>query len=259
VVAEPAAVSWAPPEVAAEDQIWFREQTGSILRRNFCLLEGEGACLLAATVFARDLRLRPHILPFLGQHLQREVTEADLLGWFERYQALLLRPVLSMFFHHGVVFEPHLQNTVLVHRDGQPQRLLLRDFEGVKLTTEQGMAAIAAEPLHPRVRASLQYPRAQGWRRVAYCAFVNNLSEAVLALTHGRPGLAGEMWRIVRRQLQDLLGELRAPAPELAQLLDGGTIPCKANLRLRLAAAPDREADYVQLGVPWDQAAPGPS
>lgn len=253
VVAEPAALSWSPADHGDEDRIWFREQTGVILRHNFCLDEGEQHCLLAGTVFGRDLALRPNVLAFLERHLGRPASDQDLLAWFARYATLLLRPVLSMFFHHGVIFEPHLQNTVLVHRRGEPVRLLLRDFEGVKLTAEHGMHAVP-EDTHARVRQSMSYPRAQGWKRIAYCLFVNNLSEAVLALTQERAGLAPPMWQLVRRQLQEIRAELRAPVPELDALLAGDGIPCKTNFRIRLAAAADRFAGYVELRAPWESA-----
>lgn len=251
VVPEPAALSWSPPGHSDEDRTWFREQTGAILRRNFCLTEGEQHCLLAGTVFGRDLSLQSNVLVFLQQHLGRSPSAGDLLDWFASYAALLLRPVLSMFFHHGVIFEPHLQNTVLVHRHAHPVRLLLRDFEGVKLTAEHGMRAVP-EDVHPRVRQSMEYPRAQGWKRIAYCLFVNNLSEAVLALTQGQPALAPAMWQLVRQELEQIRAELQAPAPELDALLAGASIPCKANFRIRLAGAADRFAGYVELRAPWE-------
>jgi siderophore synthetase component len=250
-VPEPAALGWSPPGHSEEDRIWFREQTGAILRRNFCLDEGEQACLLAGTVFGRDLALRANVLAFLERHLGRAPGDDDLLAWFGTYAALLLRPVLNMFFHHGVVFEPHLQNTVLVQRGGMPAQLLLRDYEGVKLTAEHGIHAIPAGT-HPRVRQSMEYPRAQGWSRIAYCLFVNNLSEAILALTQGRPALAPVMWQAVRDTLHEIRATLNVPAPELDALLAGATIPCKTNFRIRLAAEADRYAGYVQLRAPWE-------
>ena len=250
-VPEPAALSWSPPGLPAEDSIWFREQTGAILRQNFCLNEGEQNCLLAGTVFGRDLTLQSNVLAFLEQKFGHGPSDEQLLRGFASYAALLLRPVMNMFFHHGVIFEPHLQNTVLVHRDGHPVKVLLRDYEGVKLTAEQGMQAVPGE-LHPRVRQSLEYPRAQGWKRIAYCLFVNNLSEAILALTHAQPALAPAMWQLVREELEGIRTSLLAPAPELDELLAGASIPCKTNFRIRLAAAADKFAGYVQLQAPWE-------
>jgi siderophore synthetase component len=250
-VAEPAALSWSPPGLPEQDSIWFREQTGAILRHNFCLDEGERNCLLAGTVFGRDLSLQPNVHAFLREHLGHAPAQEELLRWFAAYAALLLRPVMNMFFHHGVIFEPHLQNTVLVHRNGFPVKLLLRDYEGVKLTAEHGMHALP-EGTHPRVRQSMEYPRAQGWKRIAYCLFVNNLSEAILALTYRAPALAPAMWQLVRDELAAIGATLQAAAPELDELLAGATIPCKTNFRIRLAAAADRFAGYVQLQAPWE-------
>jgi siderophore synthetase component len=249
-VSEPAALSWSPAGHSDEDRIWFREQTGAILRSNFCLVEGEQNCLLAGTVFGRDLSLRSNVLAFLEQQQGRAPEATDLLRWFASYASLLLRPVLNMFFNHGVIFEPHLQNTVLVHRDGHPAKLLLRDYEGVKLTAEHGIRAVPEE-IPARVRQSMEYPRAQGWNRIAYCLFVNNLSEAVLALTHERPALAPPMWQLVRQELEEIRATLQTPAPELDALLNGASIPCKTNFRIRLAAAADKFAGYVDLRAPW--------
>jgi len=245
-VAEPAAISWSPPESPEEDRLWFKEQTGGILRRNFCRTEEQNCALLAGTLFGRDPELLPNIMRFFAT----TPSPDELLRWFNRYQALLLRPVLSMFFHHGVVLEPHLQNTVVVHEHRQPTKLLLRDHEGVKLTTDVGMLRLPADTSE-RIKRALEYSRSHGWSRIAYCLFVNNLSEAVLAMTHGRPQLAAEMWQLVRRELQEIRSELRAPAPELDDLLRGGTVPCKTNFKVRLAAAADKHAGYVHLRSPW--------
>lgn len=249
-VSEPAALSWSPAGQTDEDSIWFREQTGAILRTNFCLAEGEQHCLLAGTVFGRDLSLRSNVLVLLEQQLGRAPAAPDLLQWLASYASLLLRPVLNMFFNHGVIFEPHLQNTVLVHRHGHPEKLLLRDYEGVKLTAEHGIHAMP-EAIPARVRQSMEYPRAQGWNRIAYCLFVNNLSEAVLALTQGRPALAPAMWQLVRQELEAIRVTLQTPAVELDALLNGADIPCKTNFRIRLAAAADKFAGYVHLRAPW--------
>lgn len=249
LVSEPGSLSWAPVGSSAEDSHWFREQTGAILRENFCRYAPAESCLMTGTLFARDLQLRPLVHGFLQQGAKTPDDE-HLLGWFAAYQALLLRPVLSLFFNHGVVLEPHLQNAVLVHDNGWPAQLLLRDFEGVKLTDDLGVDYLE-EDVQPRVRQSLTYSREQGWKRISYCLFVNNLSEAILALSWDRPHLAARMWQAVARQLLELRGELIRPAPELDALLAGEPVACKTNLKVRLSAQADRHAGYVRLACPW--------
>jgi siderophore synthetase component len=250
VVAEPGLLSWAPAHSSEADTHWFREQTGAILRENFCLETGTDCSIMTGTLFARGLHLRPLVHEFLSRFNDNDIDDQQLLSWFEDYQALLLRPVLSLFFNHGIVMEPHLQNSVLVHDNGRPQRLLLRDFEGVKLTEELGASRIDAD-VHPRVRESLLYSRQQGWNRIVYCLFVNNLSEAVLALSWERAHLAPLMWQRVEQQLISIRAELTRAAPELDALIAGQPIACKTNLKVRLAAKADRQASYVSLVCPW--------
>lgn len=254
VVSEPGLSSWAPAQASEADEKWFREQTGAILRENFCLATGADCSIMAGTLFARGTHLRPLVHEFLRRFNGERIADQQLLDWFGEYQALLLRPVLALFFNHGIVMEPHLQNCVLTHDNGRPQQVLLRDFEGVKLTDELGSAMLEAD-VHPRVRESLLYSRQQGWNRIVYCLFVNNLSEAVLALSWERPHLAPLMWQRVERQLRSVAAELSRAAPELEALIAGQPIACKTNLKVRLAAKADRQAGYVELVAPWGQEA----
>lgn len=250
-IAEPAVLSWAPVNASMEDQLWFQEQTGTIFRENFCKTEGEKNCLLAGTVFGRSHDLSPNILPFLQSHLSRELQDQDLLSWFDQYQSLLLKPVLSLFYQHGIVMEPHLQNSILVHRDAFPVKVLLRDFEGVKLTSDLGIHSLQGQEIHPRVKQSMEYSREKGWKRICYCLFVNNLSEAILALTWQRPTLAPQMWQFVYAELEQFRHSISIPTPEIDALLAGAAIHCKTNFKVRLAGNADRDAGYVQLASPW--------
>lgn len=237
---EPASVHWAPP--GAADRRWFTEQTGIVLRENFCVDEGESRCLMAGGLFGRDVDLSPWV--------GRVIGDRDPVAWFEAYLEALVMPVLSLFFRHGVVLEPHLQNCVLIHDHGWPRAVLIRDFEGTKVTAEHGARWLEGE-LAPEVRESLVYSRAQGWRRVAYCLFVNHLAEAILALSWHHPALGERLWQCVHTQLAGVRRRLGVATPELDGVIAGGAIPCKTNLKVRLMGAADRQSPYVQLPSPW--------
>ncbi|ECI4647164.1 IucA/IucC family siderophore biosynthesis protein [Salmonella enterica subsp. salamae] len=249
---EPGTLSWSPRQASEEDRHWFREQTGAILRENFCRRFGEERCLLGGTLFARGGDTVPLIHGLLRDACGQDPDDDQLLRWFSDYQTRLLSPVLSLFFNHGIVLEPHLQNSVVIHRNGWPEQVLLRDFEGVKLTAEQGIHQVDVD-MHPRVRQSLLYSREQGWNRICYCLFVNNLAEAVLALTWSRPWLAPRMWQRVRTELLRIRAGLTDDAPELDAIIEGHPLACKTNLRVRLAADADRQAGYVRLYSPWQR------
>ncbi|MBB3141528.1 IucA/IucC family protein [Halomonas organivorans] len=255
VAQEPATVHWAPTWGDEDERRWFREQTGMILRENFCRRFSPERCLLSGTLFARDAQLAPMVLSFIaGTPAEGPLvlpSEGRVREWFQAYLHTLVAPVMGLFFRHGIVMEPHLQNCVLIHDDGMPCRMLLRDFEGVKLTHDKGVDWLAGESLHPRVRASMTYDREQGWHRIAYCLLVNHVAEAILALSWQRPVLGDVLWQDTQDELHRVRRALGTSAPELDALLAGGELPCKTNFTLRLMAKADRQARYVSLPNPW--------
>ncbi|OBZ95054.1 rhizobactin siderophore biosynthesis protein RhsF [Pararhizobium polonicum] len=51
-----------------------------------------------------------------------------LMPWMNRLIEIAVLPVWHLLVHHGIAVEAHGQNMLLVHRDGWPVRLVLRDF-----------------------------------------------------------------------------------------------------------------------------------
>ncbi|MNZ83750.1 Ferric iron reductase FhuF-like transporter [compost metagenome] len=148
-----------------------------------------------------------------------------------------------------MVLEPHLQNTLLGFDDqGLPCRVWIRDLEGTKLVPEHWPAARLAH-LDERTRASLHYDADKAWKRVAYCALVNNLGEAVFHLANGDAALERRLWR----EIAAILEAQRAPLGEpqaLRELCAGAPLPSKENFMTRLLMRADREAGYTALPNP---------
>ncbi|MEA5125753.1 IucA/IucC family protein [Xanthomonas floridensis] len=168
--------------------------------------------------------------------------------WFGAYAGLLLDGVWSALFQHGIALEPHLQNTVIGFRDGWPTRVWIRDLEGTKLLAhhwpETRLHGVGA-----RARQSLYYTPEQGWNRVAYCALVNNLAEAIFHLSEGDAVLEARLWHCVGEMA--LRWQQRHGAqPALQGLIDGAPLPGKNNLGTRLLQRADRQADYTALPNP---------
>ncbi|WP_211112448.1 IucA/IucC family protein [Azospirillum sp. SYSU D00513] len=92
--------------------LWRRSVTAA-------LREGEGAVpfnLLAVT--------EPDGDAFIAGWVERFGLDA----WLDRLIEVAVLPVWHLLVCHGVAVEAHGQNMVLVHRDGWPARLILRDF-----------------------------------------------------------------------------------------------------------------------------------
>lgn len=153
------------------------------------------------------------------------VTEADgtafVAPWIERYGlspwldqllTVAVLPVWHLLVRHGIAVEAHGQNMVLVHRDGWPVRLILRDFHDSVEYAPGFLAAPDRLPdfpnLHPAYRDAPpdRYYWASGVdplrELVMDTLFVFNLTELsdLLALQHGLPESA--FWQRVHDQVE---------------------------------------------------------
>ncbi|REE98751.1 IucA/IucC family protein [Thermomonospora umbrina] len=175
-------------------------------------------------------------------------TPENALIWWERYVGLVVPPVLDAFLVHGVVLEPHLQNVLVsVDEEGMPLQAVFRDLEGTKLVAGRWDRHLAGLP--ERVREALTYDADHGWNRVVYCLFVNHLAEVAAAVADLHPRLERDLWRTVRERVASLAHDHPGNA-RLRALLDGASLPAKANLRARWARSADRAATYVPVPNP---------
>lgn len=153
------------------------------------------------------------------------VTEADgsafaapwierygLLPWLDRLLEVAVLPVWHLLVRHGIAVEAHGQNMILVHRDGWPVRLVLRDFHDSVEYAPDFLADATRLPdfpaLHPAYRDAPpdRYYWASGVdalrELVMDTLFVFNLTELsdLLALTHSLPEDA--FWRRIHELLE---------------------------------------------------------
>jgi 3,4-dihydroxybenzoyl-citryl-spermidine/N-citryl-spermidine--spermidine ligase len=71
-------------------------------------------------LFCREHDGRPFIDPWLRRH--------GVSSWVARLLRVTLLPLWRLLAHHGIALEAHAQNLLLVHEDGVPRRIALRDF-----------------------------------------------------------------------------------------------------------------------------------
>lgn len=257
VLEEPAFLTVDLPNAAADERTAVLEAFGLILREGVQGLVAEGATpLLAATLFADVDAGIPRACDLCRGIALRERTPyaATAEAWFSAYVERLAQPILRAFFVHGVVFEPHLQNILIAVRDGWPAAVVVRDFEGVKLVEGRFDPAAIAH-LSSRARQALSYDEERGWKRIAYCLFVNQLGEAIDGLAAGDPALAARLWRIVRGEVEryQTLHGSAASRERLGALLAGAPLPAKTNLLGRFAKQADRLVGYAPLANPFIQ------
>lgn len=235
----------------AQEALSLGESFGLLYRRNLSPAErSHWQPEMAGSLFAWDRHGESHIAGRLRRQAQQRHHPYDHLAtlWFDAYLTALLPGILDWFFHEGVVFEPHLQNTLIGFVDDLPAKVWIRDLEGTKLLPERWPGERLGG-MSERARHSVWYSREQGWSRIGYCLLVNNLSEAIFHLADGSEVLEEALWARLARQLAAWQGR-QGREPELAALLAGAPLPSKNNLKTRLLQKADREADYTPLPHP---------
>jgi siderophore synthetase component len=101
----------------------YRELLGCIWRESLQgkLDPGERALTMAALLH-RDR----HGTPVVSALVERSGMTAT--GWLAALFEAVLPPLLHVLYRYGTVFSPHGENAILVHRDGVPARLAVKDF-----------------------------------------------------------------------------------------------------------------------------------
>lgn len=255
VMSEPYATTLNLKSIAGQepnDIIKARESFGILYRENFTLSETDVLQpTLAGSLFAYDREGNSCIATQLKHKAKATQSQYERVAtlWFERYLHCLVPGVFNYYFKHGVAFEPHLQNTLIGFEQGMPCCVWIRDLEGTKLLPDFWPSE-TLQQLSERARQSVYYSREQGWNRIGYCTFINNISEAIFFIAEGDAKLEETLWELLKESIvrwQSINGKQL----ELVALLDGGFFPSKNNFTTRLMQNADKESGYTLIATPW--------
>jgi siderophore synthetase component len=65
------------------------------------------------------------------------IKQYGLDAWVTQLLKVTVNPIIHMLFAHGIGMESHAQNIVLIHKDGWPTRIALKDFhDGVRYSPD---------------------------------------------------------------------------------------------------------------------------
>lgn len=119
------------PEPADDERA---RQLAVLYRDNPLSLLGPGELAVpVGSLFADDDRGQPLLRQWVRLTQGRDDSQA-MQAWFRDYLAVALPGLLGLYLIYGVAFEAHQQNSfMLMDRNGQPRRLLLRDFGDIRI------------------------------------------------------------------------------------------------------------------------------
>lgn len=100
------------------------------------LLEGKIGAIYRNSVSSK-INTGESAIPFTALMLCEPDGELFIADWLNKFgienwvsQLLdtMLIPIWHMLVHHGIAFEAHAQNLILIHKQGWPEKIVLRDF-----------------------------------------------------------------------------------------------------------------------------------
>ncbi|HEY8526480.1 MAG TPA: IucA/IucC family protein [Acidimicrobiales bacterium] len=110
----------------------------------------------AAVPFTTLTQRTPAGRPFVGPWVEAWGVDC----WAGRLVEVAVAPVIRLLLTHGIALEAHAQNLVLVHRDGLPERLIVRDLhDGIRFSRRHLAEPDRAPVLAPTPAAHLRVNR----------------------------------------------------------------------------------------------------
>jgi 2-[(L-alanin-3-ylcarbamoyl)methyl]-3-(2-aminoethylcarbamoyl)-2-hydroxypropanoate synthase len=186
------------------------------------------------------------------------VRDTGVEDWVRQVVRVSALPLVHLLCAHGVALESHAQNMALVHVDGKPERVVLKDFhDGVRFSREhlaKPAPELAGTPAHHQNRNSFvetdELSLVTDFLLDAF--FFINLGELALFLADHYGFAEQDFWRVVveeirayQRRFPELearfeLFDLFTPAIEVEQLTTRRLHP---DTELRLHAVPNPLAE----------------
>ncbi|TYS70359.1 siderophore biosynthesis protein [Sutcliffiella horikoshii] len=147
---------------------------------------------------------KPFILPWLERYGMKK--------WVEQFVKVTVVPIWHLLVSEGVALEAHAQNMILVHENGWPKRVILRDFheslEYVYDFLKQPELAPNFTELHPCYEHAPNdeyywMSSVEGLRELIMdTLFVFHLSELSFLLSHHMDFAEADFWKEVRDAIQ---------------------------------------------------------
>jgi siderophore synthetase component len=179
-------------------------------------------------------------------------SEPAAVAFLRRYCEVCLPGFLTVMSRHGVSLEGHLQNSIPVFRGGEPVRVLVRDFGGVRILGERLARQRIRAELHPGSAIAIE--DVEDLRnKVYYPVFQNHLGELIACLVRRLDLEEGRLWQpvaeVCRRVFRELKVDpaIREQAARDEAALFRPTLDLKAMTTMRLLG---HVTDYAFSEVP---------
>lgn len=122
---EVASVNYEHPKFSQFDEApyQYHELLGCVWRESvMSLIDTDEQPLTLAALIHEDIDGTPVVTQLANR------AGLDLDAWIDEFLGTLLDPLLHYLYKYGLVFMPHGTNVILIHDDGRPTRIAVKDF-----------------------------------------------------------------------------------------------------------------------------------
>lgn len=124
----------------------FKELFGCLWRESVDPMIGTGEQALSqAALLHRDIN---------GQSILAVLIQASGLSplqWLKRFAGVSVTPLLICLYKYGLAFSPHGENTMLIHANGVPQKMVLKDFIDDVNLVDEDFPELASLPIEGQI------------------------------------------------------------------------------------------------------------
>ena len=124
----------------------FKELFGCLWRESVDPMIGTGEQALSqAALLHRDIN---------GQSILAVLILASGLSplqWLKRFAQVSVTPLLICLYKYGLAFSPHGENTMLIHANGVPQKMVLKDFIDDVNLVDEDFPELASLPIEGQI------------------------------------------------------------------------------------------------------------
>jgi siderophore synthetase component len=202
--------------LSEEKRLFIRKQTGALLRENPENYVGTdeiampGSALLAVSPFS-DKSIGAELIEAYAKNKGIFSIEKAVLSFVEQYAQVCLPPLLTLMSKYGVSMEGHLQNSVMIFRKGEPIRLLVRDFGGVRILherLEKQRLKVLFYPGSAIIADDVEDTR----NKMFYPVLQNHFGELIASLVRYFHISEEQMWALIAKVCKETFQELKKDA-----------------------------------------------
>ncbi|WP_430510057.1 IucA/IucC family protein [Gottfriedia solisilvae] len=199
-----------------EDHQHKNRNLSAVLRENIeSFIEENEVAIVGSSLFSESPISEKIIFAELIEKFAKETKETSIrhavTQFIKEYASLIIPGALTLLVKYGIGLEGHLQNSVMVFKDGRPVRLLFRDWGGVRIHKERLEKHQFQAEFYPGSITVTSHLN-EVHNKVFYTVFQNHFGELILQAckTYGLSERA--LWNEIHLLCRSVFEELEADA-----------------------------------------------